>query len=392
MIHKSRNLFQLVLVIAILITIQGCEEVPTDVGGGFISPDDTLNVRQIDSQTDTIQLLASPYKKAFSNYISPFIMVGKTSDLEASGLLRFNNLPTGFQGATVNTATLYIKYSNYYFTDSLGAIGFNVHRLNQNYSFASVTSDSIDMNSYDPTPVGNFVGSPVDSVTVEVSLDSKMIKDWLEFAADPKHPVSNNGMIFIPNNTSNSIKGFISSLGEALETPYMEINLTVAGNDSTITLNTSESNFIADGDLSQLPSDRITLQGGVAFQNFFRFDLSKLPPNVIINEARLEMYIDTASSYFFPVSERRFVATLITDSTTFQDSLSVINSQITGDKYVLQFNPIAQFWNNGTFPNYGIGLSTLSKRLNIDRFVFYSPTFADVSKRPRLRITYTIRN
>lgn len=378
--------------IVLFTSINGCEETPTDVGSGFISPDDTLNVRMLDSQSDTIQLLASPYNKAFSNYISPFIMIGKTSDVEASGLLRFNNLPGGFQGATVNSATVYLKYSNYYYTDSLGMIDFDVFRLTQNYSFASVTADSITTNSYDPVSVGSFSGTPVDTVTIAVSVSGAMVKDWLEYAADPKHPVANNGMIFKANGTSNSIKGFVSFNGAVIETPYMEVNLTLSGKDSTITFNTSESNFIADGDLSQLPPDRIVLQGGIATQNFFRFDLSKLPSNVIINEARLELYLDSASSFYFPVSERRFVANLITDSTTFQDTISVINSQIIGDKYVLQFNPIAQFWNNGIFPNYGLGLSTLGKRLNIDRFVFYSPDFADASKRPRLRITYTIRN
>lgn len=104
------------------------------------------------------------------------------------------------------------------------------------------------------------------------------------------------------------------------------------------------------------------------------------------------MYLDTTSSYYFSVSEKRIVANLITDSTTLEDTLSIINSEIQGNKYILQFNPFVQFWANGTFENKGIALSTLSKRLNIDKFVFYSPTYSDVSKRPRLRITYTIRN
>lgn len=392
MTHTSRNFFLLFICFG-LFFLQGCEEIPTDVGSGFISPDDTLNVRLLDSQADTIALLSSPYKKAFSNFITPFLLVGKSNGVEASSLLRFNNLPANFAGANVTSAKLILKYSNYYYTDSLGTIDFNIHRLNQNYTFSTVTSDSISKSSYDPTPVGNFSGNPVDTATVVISLDNEMVKDWLEFAADPKYPVGNFGMIFVPNGNSNAIKGFVSTNGTVVaETPYVEIVIKGNDKDDTITLNTSESNFIADGNLNDLMPDRITLQSGIAIQNFFRFDLSKLPENVIINEARLEMYLDTNSSYFFRTSERRFVANLITDSTTFADTITVINSQILGDKYVLQFNPIAQFWNAGIFANQGLALSNLSKRVNLDKFVFYSPTFSDVSKRPRLRITYTIRN
>ncbi|KAA0211538.1 DNRLRE domain-containing protein [Ignavibacteria bacterium CHB1] len=392
MINLIRSFIQVIIGITILVSIQSCEEVPTDIGSGFISPDDTLNVKVLDSETDTIPLLATQYKKAFSNFISPFILIGKTAGVESSGLLRFNNLPSTYQGVTVNSAKLFLKYVNYYYTDSAGTLDFNIYKLTQDFSFATVTRDSINSGSYNPAPVGNYSGTPVDSVTVSINLDNNMVKDWLEFAADPNYHEPNYGMIFIPNSASTTIKGFGSTNANTIETPYVEIALTLNGQNDTITLNTTESNFITDGDISSLPSDRITLQSGVSIQNFFRFNLSKLPSNVIVNEARLEMYLDTTSSYYFSVSEKRIVANLITDSTTLEDTLSIINSEIQGNKYILQFNPFVQFWANGTFENKGIALSTLSKRLNIDKFVFYSPTYSDVSKRPRLRITYTIRN
>ncbi len=85
---------------------------------------------------------------------------------------------------------------------------------------------------------------------------------------------------------------------------------------------------------------------------------------------------------------------MVIDSTTKTDSIFTQVFLSDSNTYVLSstaFNSIVQRWNSGVLPNLGITMKNYYELLNLDNFYIYSPSATDVSKRPRLKITYTSR-
>lgn len=150
--------------------------------------------------------------------------------------------------------------------------------------------------------------------------------------------------------------------------------------------------FVSDAPNSVIQSDRIFLQSGVAFRSIMNFDLSKLPNNVVINDALLTLTLDTANSYITQYSDQRLVAAMVTDTSTKTDSLGFITLNRVGNVYSIRFIVIMQNWNSGIAPNYGLALRNVSETGTMDIFSFFGPNYADTSVVPRLRIRYTLRN
>lgn len=370
-----------------------CEEELSDLGQNFISPDDTLGTKILDSKMDTLTLTANNFKYYINTSISTRMMVGQYQNFDARSLLKFNNLSTNYDSATVVSAKLKLKYANYFFQDSLGTVAFDIFKLKNPFNFNTITKDSVTAADIDNVQQGNFSGNPVDSAEVTITLNNQLVKDWLEYAADTNYSVKNNGVILIPNGGSTSIKGFFTSIiGEENLRPSLEIIVTKNSQTDTISFNESESVFFGDAPTSVIQPDRIYLQSGIAFRDIMNFDLSKLPSNVIINDAALELTLDTANSYISSASDQRLVAAMVTDSVTKLDSLGFITQNRVGNLYTVRFIVIMQNWNSGILPDLGLALRNVSETSTMDIFSFFGPTYPDTSVVPSLRIRYTIRN
>ncbi|MCB0721458.1 MAG: DNRLRE domain-containing protein [Ignavibacteriae bacterium] len=387
---KTGYLFVWVLLSALI--FYSCEEVTSDLGQNYISPDDTLGTKLLDSKTDSLTISVNDFKQYINTYISSQMLVGQYQNYQARSLLKFNNLPTGYDSATIVSAKIKLKYTNYFYQDSMGTVSFDVFRLKSPLNFPTITYDSISSADIDNTIQGSFSGNPTDSSVITITLNNQLAKDWLEFAADTNYSVKNRGVIMIPNG-GTAIKGFFTSQsGDENLYPLLEIIVTKNSQTDTLTLKESDGMFVSDAPNSVIQSDRIFLQSGVAFRSIMNFDLSKLPNNVVINDALLTLTLDTANSYITQYSDQRLVAAMVTDTSTKTDSLGFITLNRVGNVYSIRFIVIMQNWNSGVAPNYGLALRNVSETGTMDIFSFFGPNYADTSVVPRLRIRYTLRN
>lgn len=371
--------------------LYSCKSEPSDLGLNFIDPNDTTGTFILDSQADTMTITSSNYRTAINTFGSDFMMIGAVEGYEAKSFLKYNGISADYDSSTVLSSTIYLQYADFAFKDSNASVSFNVYRVNRNLNYPTVTWDSIQGSDIGTKILGTYTGVPLDSVTLAITLDNQLIKDWLEYSADTNYAVKNYGIAFVPNASSGTIKGFFSS--ETVDDPYIQTIVSKNGETDTLVFNASLSLWLANAPSTIIPPDRFVLQNGVAYNDLMGFDLSKLPANAVINEALITLTLDTLSSYLTNQSDRRLRIAFTTDSVKKTDTSVSAQFSFTpvNGVYEIRINNFFQLWANGTFPNYGILIGNAGQYGNFDKLVFYSPGYSDPTKVPRLRIRYTPR-
>lgn len=388
----SLKIFLLIFTASIIIS---CENNPNEVGSTFISSDDTLSTRVLDSQLDSMAITNNNYKYYINTSNSPSILVGNYQSYTSKSLLKFSSIDSELDSAVIVNAKLTLRYNDYFFQNETGLTSFNIYQMNTNLNYSTVTFDSVSSSDYGNISQGNYSGTPADTQQINITLNNQLAKDWLEYAADTGYSVKNYGIILLPNTGSNTIKGFYSFNNATDLIPFVTIIFTKNGTLDTAVLNISEYATLSDAPPTIIPPDRFVLQSGVAYRNVLNLDLAKLPPNVIINNVTLTFTLDNSSSFISPTTDKRVVIGAVIDSVTKDDSLFVDAFQLDSMNYSLSstsLNAIFQRWNSGVLTNYGLSMKNYYETQNLDYFVFYSPTASEISYRPRIKITYTPRD
>lgn len=393
---QRKKIFRIAFLFLLLISplyFTSCEKEPSDLGIIYLPPDDTTGTNVLNSQADTMLITSSNFKFAVNTSVSDHIIIGMNNGYESRGFIKFTSVTSDYDSANIISARLIMRYDNYYFRDSTGTLSFDVYRLTRDLNFGSVTRDSISSSDIGTTSMGSFSGNPQDTAFIGVTLDNQLVKDWLEYAANSSYPTPNYGIALVPGGGSNTMKGFYSSRIEN-NRPYVEIILSKNNVVDTISTTLSTSFFTTDASSSVIPQDRFLVQSGVAFRNILGFDLRKLPANVIINDVKLELTLDRTNSYLTSGTNSKLGFSIVTDSVNRKDTLQSIpaNQSVSGDVYTVKITPVVQYWNSGLLTNLGTAIFSGSERLNTDVFIFYSPSFPDPAKVPKLRIIYTLRN
>lgn len=374
-----------------LLFISGCENSPSDIGLNYI-PGDTIGTKILDSQTDSMLVTGSNVTKYTNNYFSNYLAVGWYQNTQSKFLLRFKDITTGYDSAQVVSAKLYLKNSRYAHQDSNGTASFNIYRVSNLFDYTAVTFDKFSSSDIGNTVLGNYNLNAADSNYISVTLDNQTVKDWLKYAVDTNYALKNYGIAFIPNSSSTTIRSFFSSRTADSSKPYMKVIVTKNSITDTLTLNSSESVFLSSAPVSA-PADRFVLQSGISIREMLKFDLAKLPPKVIINEALLVLKLDQANSFITGYSDKRLNVSLLTDTAQQTNDGNYVQAyQADSVTWTVRINLFVQKWNLNIYPNLGILIQNFSEIQNLDRFVFYSSTNPDAGKRPRLTIRYTPRN
>lgn len=381
--------------ILLAFTMQSCEDNPNDLGFSFIPSGDTTLTRFLDSEADTMNITSSNYKQFINTFGSQNLLVGNYQGYTSKSLLKFTSIHNDLDSATVISAILTLTYNNYFFKDEMGLTSFNIYQVNNNFNYKSVTYDSITSSSIGNISMGSYSGIPRDTQTINITLNNQFVKNWLEYAADTAYSVKNYGMILQPDMSSNTIKGFCSFNNLENLVPYVNIIYSKNNVTDTIKINISDYVSLSDAPSSIIPGEKFILQNGVAYRDMMRFDLTKLPSNVIINNVNLILYLDKANSFISGTTDKRLVARMLLDSVTKTDTITTEIFALDSSTYSISsgvFNGVFQRWNSGVLPNLGITLKNYYEIQNLDNFIFFSPSATDVTKRPRLKITYTPRN
>lgn len=396
-------LFSLIGIITLSIYTIGCADDPSELGLNFIPPGETTGVRIFDSYIDTMPITSSNHLFYVNTSGSKNILIGKSGNYESKALIAFGDLGDTHDSATVISAKMYLYYRNYYFpntqSDSLGQLGFDVYKIQQKYDFSQITYDSINSNSFGNVSQGTYTGTPTyDSVEVVVDLNTSMVKDWLEYAADTSYSQKNYGIVLSPNNSSAAIKGFYSSKSDpSVDRVFPKLVVIITKNGDTDTLTTKSSSFISLSNTT-FPSSSETfyLQAGVSYVQQMQFDMSHIPSTATINDVQLFLTIDTANVNYSSQTNYTILGQYINDSAGLKTDLTTFEGGPTGDgRYMIRFvragatSPFARWLSGET--NYGLLLFAGNQTVNLDRYSFYKETASDPNKRPRVVIKYTPR-
>ncbi|MBK7256118.1 MAG: hypothetical protein IPI04_19940 [Ignavibacteria bacterium] len=383
-----------VFIFSILISViyQSCANDPNDLGLNYISSNDTTGVRFLDSEADTMSITSTNYLNYINNHFADLIFTGKYQNYESKALLKFYNLPSDKDSAKIISAVLTLKYGNYYFKDKTGLTDFNVYKVISNLDYNTITFDSVSSSDFGNTTLGNYSGVVADSSSISLTLNNEMIKDWFEYSADTSYAVKNNGIVLSPNISSSALKGFYLINSNTDLMPKVKVVLSKNNVTDTVSLDASVGLSLSDAPASIIPNERFLLQNGIAYRNILKFDLTKLPSNVIINNVNLQFTLDKSASFISDNTDKRIVVGMVTDSVSKTDSLYNNASLLDTITYSVNLNQVFQRWNSGIMPNLGITFKNIFELQNLDNFAIYSPAASDISKRPRLKITYTLRN
>lgn len=380
----------------------GCADDPSSLGINFIPPGDTTGVRVFDSYTDTMLIKTNKKILYVNTSGSSNLMVGRSGSLESKGLILFGNFGTDLDSATVQSATMTLAYKNYYYpassSDSLGQMSFEIYKIQQYLNFSTITVDSVNSSSFGNVSQGTYTGTPTsDSEDVAISLNTGMVKDWLEYAADTTYANKNYGIALAPNAGVNVIKSFYSGLAaiSASVRPRLQVIYVKNGITDTIYTDGSATVSLVDGTMP-FSGETFNLQAGVSFVNVMEFDLSHFPSTATVNDVQLYLTLDSANSVFTNQSTRSVFALFVTDSAGLKtESFQFNGGSAGGGQYMLRLvsnrieSPFAR-WLVGT-ANYGILLASGTQNIALDSYTFYSENATDPAKRPRVIIKYTPR-
>jgi hypothetical protein len=378
----------------IVLALTGCENNPNDLGLTFINPNDTAGSKIL----DTTYISSNNYRRYINSNGSQNMLVGYTvlsgNQYYSRSLIQFNGITGNYLSPTVVSASLRLKYSKYAFKDTTGQVSFNIYRVNKKFDLTTVTNDSVGTSDIGSTSLGSYTGSPTNSNAINITLDNQTMKDWLSYAADTNYSVKNYGLAFVPNSGSNTIKGFYSGFADDTLKPIITVVVQTTTSFDTLTFGTSTSASLSDAPLSSIPTSQyFVVQNGIAFRDILKFNFSsQLPANATINEAYLQITLNSAQSYITSGTSNQIKVDMITDSSTkASNDESFYLTRLDSITYTVRINQIVQRWISGLIPNYGVVLKCPSEKINLDNFVFYGPDNADVSKRPRIRVRYTPR-
>lgn len=393
MVNKFPGFLLHIAVIAALI-ISGCENNPGDAGLNFISPNDTIGVKYLDSQADSMDINSSTFKNPINSFGSFTALIGKYQSYDSKTLMKFNLIDfANLDSAVVQSAKLFLKGNGYNFRDQNGITAFDAFKLTRSVDLRTVTTDSLTAGTIGNVSVGNYSGNVNDSQFISFSVDNQTVKDWFEYAADTAYPVKNHGIALVPSSSSTSIKGFHSYFVSASgNRPYMDVIYSKNGVTDTVRLDFLDMVSLTDAPVSVVQPGRFVSQSGISFRGKLTFDLSKLPPNVTINNANLTFVLDKPGSYIDSNSSKALDIGVINDTSNNGDTLfteAFLRDSVT---YSVNLNQTFQRWNFSEIQNFGITIRPFSDLQNIDFFSFYSPDSEDPALRPRLRIYYTPRN
>lgn len=378
----------------IILVLAGCENNPNDLGLTFINPNDTAGSLFL----DTTIITSSNFRKYINTNGSGNMLIGNyisSGNLyTAKTLIQYQGItPSYGSGANVISASLRLKYAKYAFKDTNGTVAFNIYKVNRALNLLSITNDSVQSSDIGTTSIGSYSGNPTTTAAINIPLDNTTMTDWLKYAADTNYAVKNYGLAFVPTTGSTTIKGFCSENTADSLRPYITLVVQTATSLDTVTLRFPSSVSLNDAPLNVLPaSNYFMVQNGVAFRDILKFNFPNLPSNVIINEAYLQITLNSSQSYITAGSSNRIKADMVTDSTTkATNDESFYLERLDSITYAVRINQIVQRWNSGITGNLGLSLRCPSETMNLDNFVFYNSDNPDVSKRPKLRVRYSLR-
>jgi hypothetical protein len=366
--------------ILFLILMNGCTDDPPNAVGVSILPSrDGFNILSFDTTAN----YSSSYLKRLSG-ASTLLMLGKYQDNEAASILTFNLDSTLFPGSKIDSATLFF-HIGYKFKDSVGTIGFQIRNMRSSWTAGTYTWDSLSTSSYSDTILESHVMhiQPGDT-TLSIRLDTAVVRSWIWSG------MGKCSIILLPTSSSTMILGLSSSGSTETLMPKLSIAYHDSVDSSRVdSIFTTTKVYVANNTFP-VAAQHFFVQGAVADQGLLKFDVSRIPKNVSITSATLQLSLDTTLSVRGYSTDSSLTAYIALDDSAKPTAggLYGTGSFINSHTVTFPIASVVQQWVTKQ-TNHGVIIEVTSDYINFDRYSFYDFTAAP-SLRPTLTVKYSV--
>jgi hypothetical protein len=377
-------------VIIISLLLISCSDDPSSIGSGQLDQD-LINIKVLDSKTDTINQSSTFKKKVISLGTGQTLLVGKSDNLEASSLIKFlillpDSVKTDFLANNITIDTAMVELTKQY---NFGGsnLNFTAHKIITSWSAATFSADSLSSLMYDPADV--IINRPVkdDDSLYSFQLDKQLVASWFRENADSTQP-DVYGIYLKPDPSSDKITGFQALAVENEEIPVIKIVISKTGSyKDTLTFISSTDVSVVTGNEPVTSPQNIIVQAGLSVQSKLYFDLSVLPVNAIVSSAELFLTVDTVETKTGSSFTNSLAAFFIIDSTNADSTSGSITLSRSGNTFSGNITVFVKRWID-TNTNQGILLTAADQFNGVEKFVIKGSNAA-VEEKPRLKIIYT---
>jgi len=390
---KFNYIFPLIFLF-FLALLTSCTDEPSSLGIELIGSE-TISAKIFDTAADSIAQTSSSFKKVIPLGNASWVLIGKYQDITASALMRFvfglpDSLKNDLKDGNINVLDSWIILrTRYVYTDSLAAMNFTVHKVNSSWSSTAFTIDSLSKLIYEPTDVSSQF--TITDTLYTFHLDGSLPLAWMKNTAD-KTLESNYGIYLTPSLSSTKVVGFQSFNAITAEAAKLFVVIEKPGVyiDTLNGFIAADISLVDRPDIPALPAGLMSVQSSVSINSRLTFDLSMVPASVIINKAEIFITPDSV----FSIKGSSFTNSLKLSYLRFTDSLNVEgnpsflsfkDNKYSGDVTLFVRNWINSKENNGILIEAGIPTSGL------EFFALKGSDYFEITERPRLKITYTIK-
>jgi hypothetical protein len=388
------NLIFPIIFLFLLSLFSSCTDEPSSIGVELIGSEN-ISAKIFDTAVDTTVQSSSYFKKVIALGNADWILIGKYQDITASSLLRFvfglpDSLKTDLIDGNINVLDSWIILrTRYVYTDSMDVMNFSVHKVNSSWSSTAFTIDSLSKLDYEPTDVSSQF--TITDTLYTFHLDGALPLAWMKNTAD-KNLESNYGIYLDPTSSSSKVIGFQAFNAISAEAAKLFVVIEKPG-VYVDTLNgfiAADISLVDRQNLPSLPTGLISVQSSVAINSRLTFDLGAVPASVVINKAEIFITPDSISS----IKGSSFNNSLKLSYLSFADSLNTEGNpaflQLKDNKYYGDITLFVRNWINKK-ENNGILIEAGSSTSGLELFALKGSDYIEISERPRLRITYTVR-
>ena len=381
----------IVIIFLIVINVLSCSDDPTSIGIDLLDGD-FLIVSTFDTADDTVTQSSSFFKEVVPLGLSSKVMIGKRDELEATVLMDFtffiaDSLRQDFLDGNILVNKAFIELTPAYtYTDEDAEYDFTVHEITSDWSIG-FTSDSLANLSFDEEDLSsnkNFTDS-----LYTFDLNNDFVLQWIKVSIDSSLG-KNNGIYYIPTMSTGKVVGFQALTTTSSNAAKLRVVIEKPGSF----VDTIRAFIFADvstiiKDLPVLPVVDIGVQASTTIQSRLFFDLSEIPPDIIINKAELILTEDTLSSITGSSFNPNLTVFKITDSSdvTIDESRGILliknDNTYTGDITLFILS-----WTTNE-DNQGMVIRSASLIEGLELFAIKGSDDPNLSERPRLRIVFT---
>jgi hypothetical protein len=384
-----------------ILLLIGCAEKPKNIGGSLIDPNDDFSIADIvfASASDT------SYRIAYAPGFGSANIVGRLSNNDEVISL-FNFTPGGtidsLKNAQIDTVELSL-YVNYRLQPSAPMIEFDVKKIETSWGQSSFTYDSlISLTVSADSILGTFKDSMNYGATPTAQINKDYIRRWADSYIDTGNHDHYYGFTVQARTVPTGLIGF-STFSSSGVSPRLLIKYTKNGTRDSIVVVSGEDTFVSKFAVTPIYTP-ITVHAAFGVRSRLKFNLNALANSsrkdtaITINKATVELTLDSTASSFSGYSPDTVVAFLgMKDQSKIDSSNSEVavfgyKKEIIANQspvYSFQITKITQQWIDDSTQNYGLTLRWAAEFGTAEKAVFFSSTAADVTKRPKIKITYS---